>query len=770
MLAELGETRAERDARVLQGRFDELLGAGPEAQAVVLAATDWWQAAGVGIPAPLLHRQAARRMATLAPGCSLTSQGFEAGLAWATAAPSLLVADDAGRYELAGGAQPWMLQRHESLVDETGRAVTPMAAVALATRVLGDYHGDRGVARSALVYALDGDDADAAALARWYLAEVDLDDGDHSAARAAFEQIIKEGHPATAPRAMLALARLEIDAGRPGAEDLLRQAIDCRHRLATPPAARLLRDMCIRRDDEAGAITAGRIAFDSEDPLLAPFDGRVLAALLVRSGELATAERVLRQVIDLDDLFESGRAVVDLARILVERGECAEAERRLTETLEWDVLHRADLQIALAGVHLVQEDLTAAEELLDKAQASGIPPGAQELARMSVMQAHIAIAREDDKTAAEIYTNLFRHPDPATRRAAHELALHAGDLLARNGPCSIPGAAPLLRHLMIEADTPVREWAAYGVGRIAESEGDTRLSGQTYRIAACGGDPDYAVRAARKLAAADLTEHDRALDSLLAILEGEAADTVAGAIAPAGTLVWRSRHLDILDRTRLVRRIHEACLRHIEAGGPHAARIALSLGALHFEVLGRPSRAIEPWEIAADGDDADIRAAAAFNLGLAHARVSHPISAVQAFHRAIATGHCDFAPKAAYALGQLAAELNDLPTATDAYLQALMSEHPEIAHRAAFHLACLIHRDQPDDAEVALQQIIDAPQAPADITGAAYAQLGRVYAENGNRKLARRFWNRGKRHADAATAAAFAKERKKIGRVTRSPR
>ncbi|QXJ25713.1 hypothetical protein AGRA3207_007242 [Actinomadura graeca] len=770
MLAELDETGADQEHLRLRERFDEALVAEREPQAVVLAAADWWQAAGIGIPVSLLHQQAARRMSTLAPGCSLTPRGFEAGLAWATAPPALLVADDAGRYELADGIPLSLLPRHESLVSETGRPVTPMAAVALAARALSDLRGDREVARSALSYAIDGDDADAAALARWHLLEADLDDGDRGAARAGFERIVQEGHFAIAPRAMFALARLDFDARHPAAEELLQRAIDCRHRLVTSPAARLLRDLRLRHDDEAGAITAGRIVFDCQDPLLAAFDGRVLAALLVRSGEDTAAEQVLRQVIDLEDLFESGRAAADLARILIERGEYAEAERELTEALTWDVLHRADLQIALAGAHLAQGDLTAAEELIDKAKASDLPPSSQELARMGVMQAHMALAREDDQTAADIYTDLLGHPDRVTRQTAHELVLQAGTLLARGGPCAIPGLAPPLRHLMVEADTPVREWAAYGVGRIAESEGNTRLSGQAYRIAACGANPDYAVRAARKLAAADLTEHDQALNSLLQILEGDAADAVAGAIVPAGTLIRHSRHLGFRRRARLVLRVHEACLRHIEAGDPYAAHIAFALGTLHFEVLGRPRKAIEPWEIAADSDDADIKAAAAFNLGLAHAHVSQSISAVQAFQTAIATGHFEFAPKATYALGQLAEELHDLPAATDAYLQALTTEHPEVAPRAAFQLACLVRRDQPDDAESALQQIINAPEAPADITGAAYAQLGRIYAENGNRKLARRFWHKGKRHADHATAAAFAAERKKIGRVTRRPR
>ncbi|WP_242891471.1 tetratricopeptide repeat protein [Actinomadura litoris] len=762
VLAELDGPGIERDALLLAQRFDEALAAGAETRAVVLAATDWWQAAGVGIPVSLLYRQAVRRMA------SLTPRGFEVGLALATADPALLVVDEAGRYELADGVLLWVSQPRESLVDEAGRAVTPMAAVALAARALADRRGGREAARAHLARAVEGDDPDAAALARWYLTEIDLDEGGHGAARIAFERMVEEGHFAIAPRAILALAELESDAGRPAAEALLRRAIDCRHRLVTHPAARLLRDLRLQAEDEAGAINAGRIAFDCMVPFLAAFDGRVLAALLVRSGDAAAAERVLRQVIDLDDLFESGRAVADLARILAERGEYAEAERRINEALEWDFLHRADLQITMAGVFLARGDLAAARELLDKAEASDVPPGEEEMARLGFMRAHIAIALEDDRTAADIYTDLLGHLDPRTRQAAHELAVHAAELLMRGGPCSIPGVAPMLRHLMIEADTPVREWAAYGVGRIAEADGDTRLSGQAYRIAACGADPDYAVRAAHRLAEAERAEHDRGLDSLFSVLEGEAVQNVLGAIVPVGVLVMNSRHLDVLDQLRLVLRVHDACLRRIEAEDPRAGHIAFTLGMLHFEVVGSPAMAIEPWEIAAECEDPDIKAAAAFKLGIAHACMSCPVSAAQAFRRAIATENLDYAPRAAYLLGQLAEDLDDLPTAVDAYLQALATENPDIAHRAAFQLACLVHLDQPDDAELALQQIIDDPEAPPETTGAAYAQLGRVYAEHGNRRLAQRFWRRGKRHADTAVANAYAEERQKIGRVTKS--
>ncbi|WP_242900730.1 hypothetical protein [Actinomadura terrae] len=768
VLAELEGPGPERDALLRARRFDEALIAEPETRAVVLAAADWWQAAGVGIPVPLLYRQAARRLAASAPGCPLTPKGFEDGLAWATAAPSLLVPDEAGRYELADGLLLWIARPHESLVDGAGRPVTPLAAVALATKTLTGRDGDRAAARSALVHAIDGDDADAAALARWCLAEIDLDEGAHAAARIAFERIVEEGHFAIAPRAMLALANLESDAGRPAPEGLLRRAIDCRHRLVTHPAACVLRDRYLREEDEAGAVSAARIAFDCQAPFLMAFDGRILAALLVRAGDVTAAERVLRQVIDLENLFVSGHAVADLARILGERGEYAEAERRLTEALAWDCLHRADLQIALAGVYLAQEDLTAAQELLDKAQASEVPPSAQELARMGFMQAHISLAREDDETAADIYTDLLGHPNTQAREVARELALHTGELLVRSGPCSIPGLAPLLRHLMVEADTPVREWAAYGVGRIAESAGDTRLSAQAYRIALCGSDPDYALRAAHKLAEADLAEHDRALDSLMSILEGGAAETITGAIVPAGVLVTHSRHLDVLDKIRLVVRVHEACLRRIEAGDPQVGRIAFTLGMMHFEVLDTPLMAIEPWEIAADCDTPEIQAAAAFNLGLVHACVSCPVSAAQAFQRAIATEHVEYAPRAAYLLGYLSEDLDDLPAATAAYLQALMTEHPDIAPRAAFQLARLIHLDQPDDAELALRQLIIDPGTPAEIIGASYAQLGRIYAEHGNRKLAQRYWRKGQRHTNPAIAKAYAEERRKIGRVKRT--
>jgi tetratricopeptide (TPR) repeat protein len=536
------DTASEEDlSEQVRRRFDEALMTGPQYYAAVLAAAEWQEAAGVPISPALLFAQAARQMSALLSGRALTPTEFTGVLSWATAAPAVLCPAGAGDFELAEALRWWPLAgaRRRPDAAESLSELTPLAAVIAGKWAWYAANPDRELARRAWEGVISRDDPDAAALARWYLAEADREDGAMEAARTAFEQIIAEGHFAVAPRALVSLAELDLETSPELAEQHLRRAMASGHRLASLEAARRLRALCLARADESGALEAARLGYDPRDPLWGAADGLVLAALLVRAGETESAEQVLAEVSSCDNPLYSGLAAAELSRLLLARADLTAAERVLTDALAaGEIMYRADLYVALAGVMAARDDFVAAEELLDEAQRAIIPPQPPERARAMLLRAHMAIARTDDDTAARLFTEMFSHPDAQVRAAADQLACQLGALQRRSGPWAIPGIAPLLHHLMTQPHSPVRQWAAYGIGALAERAGDPRQACQAYRAALDGEDTDYTVRAARKLAATttDPAELTRALEALAEIIEHGPAEHVARAMAAADQL------------------------------------------------------------------------------------------------------------------------------------------------------------------------------------------------------------------------------------------
>lgn len=761
--------REDRLARRLRQRLDDALVLSPAGYAVVLAAFDWSEAAGMPVPVAQLRQQTIRRMADLLPGRAMTAGEFDAGLAWAIEEPALLIRHDTvaygdgTAYEIAEELRtPLLLSwRSVSSPHETPAVVTPLEAVAVGRAVCHAPDGDTELARRVWQKVAAGEDPDAATLAGWHLAEALRDEGDLSNARRAFERLIAQDHFATGPRAMLALAELEVSEAPDRAGALLEGAVASGHPLVVARAARLLASLRALHGDQPGVIDACRIAYEHGDPLTGPSDGLTLAGLLRGVGEGEQAERVLRQIIDLGDPLHTAKAITELAGVLVERGDLAGAARLLTEALAGECVFRTGLQVALAGVYFAQEDLHAAERTLAEARDQPVPLEGEEQARAGMLAAQLAVVRGEDESAARLFSEVLESDDPETVEAAHLLALACGEHLRQTGPCTIRGTEPLLRHLMTRAGSPLREWAAYGVGRIAHASGDLIAAGAAYRLAAGGGNPRFGAMAALQLAELPVGEaqQDEVLDIYLRIIEGEAGEGVAEAVIPGGRLAQRRGRRDAIARIR------EHGLRHATCEGPHAAAIAFALGALEADVFGSSQRAIPMWELAAASGDPEVTPVACFNLGVVRARWLAPLMGARDLQRAIATGHPEFAPRAMLALGMLAEELYDLDASTDAYLQALNTEHPRVRLEAAFRLACLVQHRQPEDAEAALHEIIESA-APEALVGAAYAQLGRIYALQGNRRLAQRYWRRGKRHPDPEVVAAFTAERAAIGRVS----
>jgi hypothetical protein len=172
------------------------------------------------------------------------------------------------------------------------------------------------------------------------------------------------------------------------------------------------------------------------------------------------------------------------------------------------------------------------------------------------------------------------------------------------------------------------------------------------------------------------------------------------------------------------------------------------------------------WEIATDSDDPAVAAPAWLNLGLMWQH-SAPIDAAHAFEQAIRLGDEQVGTHAALVLARLAERLDDDTALARACEQLLdLASGADWAH-AALRLGRLHHYDHPDDAEAAYHAAIDEPGARPGTIGTALARLGALYALHGNRRLAQRFWRRGKCHRDPDVADAFAAERAAIGRVMR---
>ena len=779
------EPQARRAGRRrLRQRLDEAISTRPVAHALVLAAADWRDAGcGMAVPLPRLQAQAARRLARVRPDLPLSDLEVEQALAWALSEPALLSREETrgGRtgYRLSGDLWPHHTRhRLDDLPAEAVLAVaTPLETVALGVRALFLRETpDRELATRAWWHAVSSDDHDAVALAMWHLADLARDDGDMVAARDAYVQVIDSEHFDAAPRALLDLAQLELDRGdEEAARPLLHAAVASGHSCVVAPAAGLLASLCLRADDSAGAVEAFRLAADADDPLHSPYYGLLLGRMLMLQDDLDGARHAFQQVIDADHPMYWAEAVAELALMLGRRGNIDGARRVLLQVIDTDdPLAVPELVVALAEVQLMAHDLDEAEVLLGRLREYplGLEPKVE--AQVDFLAARIEVGRGNEAGAARLFGSLFDSDDPERREWARVLALAFAHHLRGSGVCTVPGTEPLLRYLMGCEDREVAAWAAYGLGRIAAQRRHWAAAREAYRRAAGLNGAGFSGRVALRLAdiLADEGDTDEAVDAYLMLVEAGPPEVTAEATTAIGRL---SGGLGA-DRGPVLNRLRDACWKRVADGGPHLAEIAFALGRIELDVIGNPYGAVNAWDVAAAVDDETLRPFVWYNLGIAYAKRHAPVSAAQAFQRAFDTGHPSVAPLAALGLGRQAERHHDLPAAFDAYRCALAGAldapdetHPAAWIEAAYALGRLTHSCQPDDAEIAYYGVIESIGDGADVSpgiaGAAYAHLGRLYAEQGNRVLAERVWRQGRRHPDRKVAAAFAAERRSIGRI-----
>lgn len=782
------ELRARREfRRRLQRRLDAAAADDPVAHALVLAAADW-RDAGCGAPVPLarLRAQAERRLARVRSHQPPSDQEVQDALTWATGEPVLLARESSGRgragYRISAEVWPRLSHRRwDGLPAEAVLAVaTPLEAVALGVRAMFLGAADRDLAVRAWEYAADSDDRDAGALAELYLADLGRDEGDPAAARERYRRVVDTGHFDAAPRAMLSLAQLELDRGdERAARTLLRDAVGSGHPCVVAQAAGLLASVRLRADDPEGAVDAYWLAAEAEDPLHSPYYGLQLGRLLLRKGDLDGAHRALVRVIDFDHPVYSVEALCEVAVMLARRGDVDDATNLLGRARDADSpLPAPELLLAEAEVHLVARKFADALALLDRLRTHplGLEPKVE--VRLDLLAARVEAGRGAEAAAARLLAALLGGEDPERREWARAFALDLANDLRSSAAAAVPDREPLLRCMVECGDRGVAAWAAYSLGSLAQRQHRWSEARGAYERAAELDRPLFGARVAVRLADVQAGEGhpERAAEAYLTLVETGPTEVVAEAATGIGRL---GGALDGWPGAS-VKRLRDACWRRVRNGGRHTADIAFALGRVELDVVDNPYGAIDAWDVAARIDEEPLRPFVWYNLGTAYAQRHAPVSAAQAFQRALGTGHPAIAPLAALGLARQAEHHHDLPAAFDAYRRALICalETPEAAHPAAWYesvyaLGRLMHACQPDDAETAYHGVIDGVGAFGDVVpgvvGAAYAHLGRLYAEQGNRALAERVWRQGRRHPDPDVSAAFAAERKSIGRI-RVPR
>lgn len=776
----------QRMRRKLQARLAVEGDRQPAGLALVRSAGDWLGAGRTAaIPVAVLRAQAERRL-----GRPVDDAEAKDALAWATAEPPFLMPGDAGGelgYYLARDAPDEM----EPVTDEIPdpgllRGATPLVAVAIGVQAW-----DRG--RSRLAYrafnrALASNDFDAAALASWHLARRAEPAAER---RRAYQRVVASGHFDAAPRAMYNLALMTLDGANPDAQPdpgalgeadaLLDAVVATGHPelVAGAAAARVpLREVA---GDLDTALDMCRVAITAAGDVFTRATHRVLLVrVLARRGELAEARtEAMRIGDDGTPRLEAGRLAMSAAAALAASDDRDGAIAVLRHAYQPDdLISGPHVGLAIVDLYAQEGRIDEAEELLDQLRAHPMRQVDPVLAaRVPFVDAVLRLARSDDPAARDLFTAALGNSDPEVAAIAHDLAMAfvRNQHRIRAGVLNLPGAEPLLRHVRdhINAaeDPDLAAWVGLGLSRIAASRGDITAASDSYRAALSLGGSAYAGLAAVEYAELVRypTHPDEAADPLLARLATTPDAATSGVVEALGVLLRD----DPRRCAALAAQIRDVAWHHINAGGPHAARIAFELGRFDMEAADSADDAITAWEatVAAGGD---LATGALFHIGLAHYWRGRPLQAASAWATA-AEAPGEYGARAGLALGRLADSLGDDVASFAVYHQLLdriAAGQPteEQAAEAAFSLGCLLRNDQPDDAEWAFHFVLDSPKASDGLIGRTLARLGELYARSGNRRLADRTWRRGRRHDNPAVATAFTTERKTIGRITHPTR
>ncbi len=766
----------------LAHQLDEILDRGlrtrPDGVAVVLAAIDWRRA---GCRSPVVRADlwafARGHFARLAAGQELDAARFERGLAWATRTlgrPAPLVAvvgvSSGERFQAHEGLTHSRLLHDQPLPWEVVLArVGPRDAVGVGEQAAAQEQP--AVAVRAWTQAIESGDPDATPLAWWHLGRLREDQGAVGAAREAFERAAASGHPDAAPQAMVDLAALDGGEGEQ-AVGLLERAVTSGHADAGPRAALLLGELRRRHGDLAGARPLLEQAAGSGHFWCAPPAAFGLGTLLWHQGDM-----------------DGARAALTLAH-----------QRGVPPV-------RTAAAVALGMLALFAEDTETAEVLFAEAELLSANP--REHAAAAVGRALVAAVRGDYEQSRQALETLL---DAVTDDPTGSLVrVGLGILLATAGQLAA-AEEQVLR--VLETGAPIPAELEFGLGFIAERLGRYADARAAYQRAAASGTPIVAAMALGDLGVlcSDLGDHAGAHAALeRAVASGHPFEAPRAAFN-LGVLLRRRGRLEEA-RAAYQRAIDFAhpkftadatlALGHLEmqadrldqaarcyvqvitTAAEEQATIAAArlVSVLRLARMSRQSLAAADQILAAcrrllDLGEVEAASRVAVSLGLADDAVARRRAAL-AWRLAAEAGHPGYAPLARYRLGRtgrspvaalqvgrLALHHAEHDLAVAALARAATAHHPTASPTAALELGrgLIYSLWQVEDAEAALRLAADT--GGPTVTGAALAQLGRLYASYGNRPLAEATWRQGRRHPDPATSAAFTAERKAIGRVT----
>ena len=765
-------------ARVDTMRRDDLIG-----YALLLAADDWHRIRpGRFVPRDRLLAQTRRHLAPDWPHLAADDGALLAALDGATRAPALLESNGAdGSRAACPDGEPVLPP------DEPRRAaplddLTPLEAVDVANRRRHDGHLPVLAVERAYLRAAGGGDPDAAAYAALGLAELALEQHDVELARRRFAEVMELDHDDASLKARLALAEIAVAEGDLiGAGQYAQEVAETVHADLAAEALELVSELQWELGQWDQALATVRRAVDPADPMRTPSMTLRLARMLVVQGQAGEAMSAYEHLLRHPGLG-SGIAVEYVTSALIV-GRLERARRELSAVLDPDNARTfCPYAIALAEAYLASGDHEAAARLLERVRAH---PGERSPVvgvYAEVLAGRIAAVTEDDVTAVRIFTELADTDDPARRDLVRPLLLAEGMRLRDRGlPCTRPGFRPVLEFMTEAAPAEEAAWAMYSLGLAAlqadhldEAESMLRMVsryGETDSLAVAqaaighvrqlAGDTDGALAHCRQLIAGG---------SVAAVVESLTVAALVLIHALAEQALRRGGRCTVSAQRGEVRDI--ALARMDASAGDDVGRIAFAIAVFDSgpRMLGGcDESAAEMFELAGRTGPASLVGPAWLQAGVLREELGQPLRAVAAYEQAGGCGDAGIAGRARLRLGEVARRMGDRDVALDSWSLALDCGSGDVFAESAFHCGMALELSNPDDAEEAYLAVLGEPAAEPALVGRTLARLGALHARHGNRRLAQRLWRRGRRDANPRVTAAFAAERRTLGRVRRLP-
>lgn len=756
-------------------RRDDLVG-----YALLLAADDWHRVLpGRFVPQDRLLAQTRRHLARTWPQLAADDAALAAALVTVTTAPALLEHDGQGRYrQVCPDGEP-VLPAEEPRRAAPLADLTPLEAVDVGNRCR--HHGDIAPATVERAYrlAVAGGDPDAAAFGALGLAELALEQRNLELARQRFVEVASLDHEDASLKARLTLAEIAVAEG-----DLLsagryaQQVADSVHPELAPEALELVSELQWELGQWDQALATVRRAVDADGPLRTPSMILRLARMLVVQGKVTDAMAVYERL--LRDPAIGSSIAVEYVTSATMVGLYERVRRQLSAVLDpEDPVTFCPYALALTEAHIAAGDYTSAAALLGEIRAH---PGAGTPlveAYADVLTARLAAVNGDPATAQRLFAELADTDDPAWRQVVRPLLLAEGMRLRDQGvPCTTVGFRPVLEYLTEAAPAEDAAWAMYSLGltalhqrRLAEAENALRLVakyGETDSLASAtaaighvkqlAGDTDGAVAHCLDLIARG---------SVPVAIEG----LTAASLVLARSSIGDAAPVDVAALTERRDQVRDLALTRMDTvEGEQQGQLAFAVAVFDSVPVvpdGTVDAAAEMFELAARTGPPALAAAAWMQAGTLREDLGQPVRAVAAYQQAVGCADPATVGVAALRMAALAHRLGDHDLAVEAYCRGLDQGSGPVFAECAFACGFTLERDHPDDAEEAYRAVLDEPDADRATVGRAMARLGALHARHGNRRLAQQVWRRGRRDPDPRTAAAFAAERRSLGRVRR---